>query len=268
VEVGTTNKTYLRDYQGAVNEQTSVLLKVHTSNYHMIGFTASVEPGELVALGRSKELIIMEDLGSGVFLNLSAYNLPPEPRVQEVVSAGIDLVTFSGDKLLGGPQAGIIVGRRDLVERIRRNQLARALRIDKFTVAALEATLRLYRDESAAVREIPVWRMLTADSEDLRIRAESLARCLEMQFDPGGVDVIPGISRVGGGALPTAELPTFLVAISPSTISSRELAERLRLGSPPVVVRVQQERLLLDPRTIEPGEEEALLRAVTIALRG
>lgn len=268
VEVGTTNKTYRRDYEAALGEQTAALLKVHTSNYHIIGFTASVDAAELATLGRSANVLAIEDLGSGVFLDLSAYNLPPEPRVQDAVSAGVDLVTFSGDKLLGGPQAGIIVGRRDLVEQIRRNQLARALRVDKFTVAALEATLRLYLDEGAAVREIPVWRMLTADREVLRGRAEALARRLEPAFGPAGVDVIPGSSRVGGGALPTAELPTFLVALNPPLLDPPLLAERLRLGFPPVIARVQQDRLLLDPRTIEEGQEEMLIQALARAVRG
>ena len=267
VEVGTTNKTYLRDYQAAMNEQTAVLLKVHTSNYHIIGFAASVQPGELAALGRSKGIPVIEDLGSGVFLNLAEYNLPPEPRVQDAVAAGLDLVTFSGDKLLGGPQAGIIVGRRALVEKIRLNQLARALRVDKFTVAALEATLRLYLNESTAVRDIPVWQMLTAEPEQLRRRAEGLARRLEALFGPGGVDLFPGCSRAGGGALPTAELPTYVVAVNPSLLSPPELAERLRLGSPPVIVRVQQDRLLFDPRTIGESQEDLLIGALISALR-
>lgn len=267
VEVGTTNKTYLRDYQVAINEQTAVLLKVHTSNYHIIGFAAAVPPAELAALGRSKGIPVIEDLGSGVFLNLAEYNLPPEPRVQDAVAAGMDLVTFSGDKLLGGPQAGIIVGRRALVEKIRGNQLARALRVDKFTVAALEATLRLYLNESVAVRDIPVWQMLTAGAEQLRRRAEGLARRLEALFGPGGVDLIPGCSRVGGGALPTAELPTYVVAVNPSLLSPPELAERLRLGSPPVIVRVQQDRLLFDLRTIGENQEDLLLKLLISALR-
>jgi L-seryl-tRNA(Ser) seleniumtransferase len=162
----------------------------------------------------------------------------------------------------------MIVGKRDLVEKIRCNQLARALRVDKFTIAALEATLRLYLDEDAAVREIPIWRALTADPDILRGRAESLARRLEPVFGPGGVDVIPGSSRVGGGALPTAELPTFLVALDPPLLEPAQLAERLRFNSPPVIARVQQERLLLDPRTIEERQEEALIQALARAVRG
>ncbi len=268
VEVGTTNKTYLRDYEAALNEQTAALLKVHTSNYHIIGFTAAVEAGELASLGHSANIPVIADLGSGVFLDLSRYNLPPEPRVQDAVAAGMDLVTFSGDKLLGGPQAGIIVGRRELVGRIRRNQLARALRVDKFTVASLEATLRLYLDEDTAVQRIPVWRMLTAGGEELQRRASALADRLKQVCGSAGIDVIPGSSRVGGGALPTAELPTFLVALDPPLISPPALAQRLRQGRPPVIVRLHQERLLIDPRTILPEQEEQLIEALARAVRG
>ncbi len=265
IEVGTTNKTYLHDYEAALSENTAALLKVHTSNYHIVGFTASATARELVALGRSRKLPVIEDLGSGVLLDLARYNLPPEPRVQDCVSAGIDIVTFSGDKLFGGPQAGMIVGKRDWVERIRRNQLARALRVDKFTVAALEATLRLYLDEEKAVCEIPVWRMLTASSIRLCERAESLARRLEPLFGKDSVEVCSGASRVGGGALPTAELPTSLVVVNPSKMTPAELAERLRVGPLPVVARVQHDRLLLDLRTVEEEREEGLIEAMSIA---
>lgn len=262
VEVGTTNKTYRRDYEAAVGENTAALLKVHTSNYHILGFTASVEAADLVSLARERNLLVIEDLGSGVLLDLARYNLPPEPKVQDSIAAGVDLVTFSGDKLLGGPQAGIIVGRRELIDRIRSNQLARALRIDKFTVAALEATLRLYLDEEKAVREIPVWHALTADPDTLQQRAGALAARLQPLFDDGSVNVRKGDSRVGGGALPTAELPTFLVSLNPTRMPAMELAGRLRLGEPPVIVRVQQDRLFLDPRTIAPEQEDDLLDAV------
>lgn len=261
VEVGTTNKTYRRDYEAAIGENTAALLKVHTSNYHMIGFTASVEAAELVALARARGLLVIEDLGSGVLLDPAAYNLPPEPRVQDSVAAGVDLVTFSGDKLLGGPQCGIIAGRRELVERIRGNQLARALRVDKCTVAALEATLKLYLDEAEAVRCIPVWRALTAAPEALKERAVRLAERLAAVVGPEGVEIWRGGSKVGGGALPAAELPTFLVSLLPSRITAAEMAARLRAGDPPVIVRLQQERLLLDPRTVFTEQDEALVEA-------
>lgn len=262
VEVGTTNKTYLSDYQSAISDDTAALLKVHTSNYHIVGFTASVAPRDLVSLGQEYGLPVIEDLGSGVFMDLTRFNLPPEPRVQDSVSAGLDLVTFSGDKLLGGPQAGIVVGKRSLVERIRRNQLARALRVDKFTVAALEATLRLYLDEDKAVEEIPVWRMLTTLPSRLRERASILAEQLRTIFGEGSVELWDGFSRVGGGALPTAELPTSLIAVKLNKIDPGELARRLRLGRVPAVARVQQERLILDLRTVEEDHEKLLIEAI------
>jgi len=268
VEVGTTNKTYLRDYEAVVNENTAAFLKVHTSNYHMIGFTAAVKTKDLVSLAARCHLPLIEDLGSGVFRDLTAYNLPPEPRIQDSIAAGADLVTFSGDKMLGGPQAGIIVGRSDLVAMIRKNQLARTLRIDKFTVAALEATLRLYLDWERAEQEIPVWTMIAAPPAEMRRRAEGLAEQLSGLLAGGDLEVIEGFSRVGGGALPTAELPTFLLALRPPEGKSpTDLVAKLRQGSPPVVLRLQQDRLLFDPRTIKEEEEEALVGAIDRACR-
>jgi L-seryl-tRNA(Ser) seleniumtransferase len=264
-EVGTTNKTYLRDYESVVGENTAAFLKVHTSNYHLIGFTAEVETGELSALARKHNLLMIEDLGSGVFLDLQKYNLPAEPRVQDSVRAGADLVTFSGDKMLGGPQCGIIVGRKDLVAYLRTNQLARTLRVDKFTVAALEATLRLYLDQETAVREIPIWRMLTMDEKILRERAAVLAARFTEIFGAETVSLIEDVSKVGGGALPTAELPTTLVAVKLQDQNPEELAEKLRRGDPPVILRLQQGSLLFDPRTIFEAQEELLIEAVRTA---
>lgn len=268
VEVGTTNKTYRRDYEAAITGETAALLKVHTSNFHQIGFTASVDAAALAGIARSHNLLAIEDLGSGVLLDFTGYDLPAEPRVQDSIAAGMDLVAFSGDKLLGGPQAGIIVGRRELVEKIRSNQLARVLRVDKLTVAALEATLRLYLDEDKAVREIPVWRALTTPFLRLRERAESLADRLRNLPGNADIELLKGSSRVGGGALPTSELPTVLVSIQVEHASPAGLAWRLRCGDPPVIVRLQQERLLLDLRTVEPEQEAPLLKALAAALEG
>jgi len=267
VEVGTTNKTYLRDFEAVVNENTAAFLKVHSSNYHMIGFTAAVTTGDLSALAHKYNLLLIEDLGSGVFIDLEKYNLPSEPRVQDSIASGADLVTFSGDKMLGGPQAGIIVGRKDLVSYIRTNQLARTLRVDKFSIAALEATLRLYLDEESAIREIPVWRMLTAEKGTLKARAQVLAESFSGIFGAGNVFIIEGTSKVGGGALPMAELPTYLAAIKPpeSGMHSTELVEKLRQGDPPVILRLQQDTLLFDPRTIFEDQEDALVKAVRMA---
>jgi len=264
VEIGTTNKTYLRDYEAVVTENSAAFLKVHTSNYHMVGFTAEVSTPDLAGLAHKNNLLLIEDLGSGVFLDLEKYNLPPEPRVQDSIAAGADLVTFSGDKMLGGPQAGIIVGRKDLISYIRSNQLARTLRIDKFTLAALESTLRLFLDEETAIREIPVWRMLTASSESLHSRAKNLATRFAEIFGAEKVDVIPGISRVGGGALPMAELSTYLVAVRlTAEDGGPELfVEKLRHGNPPVILRLQQDSLLFDPRTIFEDQEDVLIERV------
>ena len=262
VEVGTTNKTYRRDYEAAIKESTAALMKVHTSNYHLVGFTASVSAADLVALARARNLLALEDLGSGLLFDPARYGLPPEPRVQDSIAAGMDLVTFSGDKLLGGPQAGIIVGRRELVEKIRTNQLARVMRVGKLTVAALEATLRLSLDEEKAVEAIPAWRALTAPLTRLRERAEALAGPLKESFGEEGVGLWEGSSRVGGGALPTAELPTVLISLQAPRLESTGLAERLRSGEPPVLARLQQESLLFDLRTVYPEQDALLLQAI------
>jgi L-seryl-tRNA(Ser) seleniumtransferase len=268
VEVGTTNKTYLRDYENALTENSAAFLKVHSSNYHMVGFTAEVNVADLAALAHKHNLLVIEDLGSGVLLDLEKYGLPAEPRVQDSIAAGVDLVTFSGDKMLGGPQAGIIVGRKELVARIRTNQLARALRVDKFTISALEATLRLYLDEERAISEIPVWRMLTVDNEALRKRAQNIANRFEETFGADAISIMQGISKVGGGALPTAELPTFLVGIKLQEGSPEALVEKLRAGDPPVILRLQQDTLLFDPRTIFVEQEDSLIEAIRTAYKG
>ncbi len=270
VEVGTTNKTYLRDYEAAVNENTAAFLKVHASNYQMVGFTAEVNTEDLADLAYRQGLLLIEDLGSGVILDLEKYGLPFEPRVQDSVAAGADLVTFSGDKMLGGPQAGIIVGRKDLISSIRTNQLARTLRVDKFIIAALEATLRLYLDEEKAIKEIPVWRMLTADAEYLKQRASKLAEGLRDIFGIDTVSVVKGVSRVGGGALPAAELPTYLVAVKlhEEDVYPTELVERLRHTDPPVILRLQHDTLLFDPRTVFEDQEDTLVNMVKKAYQG
>jgi len=266
-EVGTTNKTHLRDYREAIGEATGLLLKVHTSNYRIVGFTAAVEAAELVGLGREHGLPVMEDLGSGMLLDLSPFGLPREPTVAEAVAAGIDVITFSGDKLLGGPQAGLIVGRRGAIEKIRKHPLARALRSDKLTLAALEATLRLYLDPQRALAEIPVLRMLAASSDEFRSRSRRLVRKLAAALGAAArISVVAETATVGGGALPLTELPGFAVAVAPSHLSVDELAARLRRARPPVVGRIQEDRLLLNLRTVAHSEEKDLLRILTEAL--
>ena len=269
VEVGTTNKTYRHDYENAVGEHSAALLKVHTSNYQMIGFTASVSTAELAGLARERGLILIEDLGSGVLLDPTKYGLPFEPRVQDSLRSGADVVTFSGDKMLGGPQAGIVAGRRELVKIIKSSQLARTVRIDKFSVAALLATLKLYYDEETALQQIPVWRMLTADRSYLQQRAFELKQKIEPFCGAENVTVQPGISRVGGGAMPNAELPTALVVISfaGSGLSAEQVAEKARQAKPALIMRRQHDSLLLDPRTIFEEQDDLLADSLHKAYR-
>jgi L-seryl-tRNA(Ser) seleniumtransferase len=266
VEVGATNKTHPDDYLRAIGQNTALLLHVHTSNYRIIGFTRETTISELVEIGKECSLPVMSDLGSGFLFDLSRYGLPSEPTVQEVVGAGPEVVTFSGDKLLGGPQAGIIVGRKDLIDQMKKNPLTRAVRIDKITVAALEATLREYLDEDRAIREVPTLRMLIASPDTLQPKASRLAELLrEAVGKKAEVLVERGISAVGGGAMPTAELPTVVVAIRPAEEAAGELQIALRRGDPAVMGRVQEERLLLDVRTLDDDELQPLAEAVAKA---
>ena len=267
VEVGTTNKTHPRDYLNAITEETGLFLKVHTSNFRVVGFTSQVSGAELVEIARPHDIAVMEDLGSGMLFDLSEYGLPREPTVAEAVAAGIDVVTFSGDKLLGGPQAGIIVGRRELIEKIRSHPMARALRMDKLTLASLEATLRLYLDRERALREIPVLRMLAAPAEELQQRCIKLAhRATEKIGSRAQIEVVAAPSTVGGGALPTTELPGFAMAVMPREQSVDALARRLRHGQTAVVARVQDDRLLFNVRTLAAEQENDLLTALKTAL--
>ena len=261
-EVGTTNKVYLRDYEAAIGPETALLLKVHTSNYRILGFTSTVSGAELAALGARYNLPTLEDLGSGVLVDLSCLGLEKEPTVPESVASGIDIVTFSGDKLLGGPQAGIIVGKKRYLDVIKRHPLARAVRVGKLTLAALEATLRLYRDPKRAWEEIPALRALSLSEAELKARAERLAREINELRLHLTAEVRPGTSEVGGGALPLSGLPTHLVAVTSSRYSAGELAAALRRQEPPVVGRIADERLLLDLRTVFPEDEPALLSAL------
>jgi L-seryl-tRNA(Ser) seleniumtransferase len=267
VEVGTTNKTHRDDYQQAIGPDTALILKVHTSNYRILGFTSAVSGEELAALGREHGIPVLEDLGSGLLIDPAASRLPSEPTVREVLATGIDVVTFSGDKLLGGPQAGLIAGNREIVARLKKHPLARALRLDKMTLAALEATLRLYLDPPRALREIPALRMLAVSADELRSRCLELLPPLQAAAgDKAGIEIIAATGTVGGGAMPLAELPGFALAVAPRHISLPQLSERLRKSTPPVIGRVQDDRLLLDPRTLLPGEEKLLIAALGQAL--
>jgi len=262
-EVGTTNRTHPEDYQKAISERTALLLKVHTSNYGIVGFTSSVSLKTLVEIGREHGLSVMEDLGSGTLVDFSAYGLAKEPTVQETMAAGADIVTFSGDKLLGGPQAGIILGRPELIAKIRKNPLTRALRIDKLTLAALESTLRLYRDEIQAVSSIPTLQMLTCSIDTIRKRAEEFYGLL-LPLEKNGLTVklVESSSRAGGGSFPLLSLPTVCVGVAIDGMSAARIDEGMRSETPPVVGRIEDDLYLMDVRTIRPGEVQLIARAV------
>jgi len=264
-EVGATNRTHLRDYAEAISSSTALLLKVHTSNYRVVGFTAEVSSRELVELGRERGIAVMEDLGSGSLVDLRPWGFPYEPTVPETVASGVDLVSFSGDKLLGGPQAGIVVGRRAVVSRLKKNPWNRALRIDKFTIAALEATLHAY-EAGTALQTVPTLAMLTEPLAAVRSRARRVLRQLAPDVrERLGASLADDLAQVGGGALPTVELPTVAVAVGTSSAAAMRLDEALRVGDPPVVGRITHDRLFLDCRTVLPAQVKALAGALAIA---
>ena len=254
-EIGTTNRTHLRDYQNAINPNTGLLLKVHTSNYSVVGFTAEVALRDLMDLGSAHQLPVMEDLGSGTFIDFSKYGLLKEPTVQESVSAGTDVITFSGDKLLGGPQAGIIVGKKAVIDPIKQNPITRALRIDKLTLAALESTLRLYRDEEKASRIIPTLRMIMMPLEEIQRRARRLAAGLKKMGDSRmHIQLLERSSKTGGGALPLMELPSLCVGVQVNGISPNALEKMMRYNDPPIIARIEDDMIIMDPRTIQEDE--------------
>ena len=299
METGTTNRTYLRDYESAITEDTAALMRVHASNFKVIGFTASVSIEEMVQLAHERGLLLIDDLGSGCLLDTTQFGLAAEPAPQESIAAGADIVLFSGDKLLGGPQAGIIAGRRELVERLRKHPLSRALRLDKASIAGLAATLDHYL-RGEALREVPVWRMISMPVEDIARRARRWARAAG-----NGAQVIDGRSMVGGGSLPEESLPTRLVAIGGGEArglaeafqprlqvktngaetgkltaeagkprlramerlrSAEEIAGRLRSYTTPVITRIERDTVLLDPHTVHPREDRTVIEALKMAL--
>ncbi len=266
-EVGTTNRTYISDYQKAIGPQTALLLKVHPSNFRVMGFTSDTSLQELVQLGREHHIPVMDDLGSGCFVDLTRYGLEKEPTVQEAINAGVDLVTFSGDKLLGGPQAGIILGKKDLLDQIKINALTRALRIDKLTLAALESTLLLYLDEERALEEIPALRMLKVDQGLLKKRGRRLLEKLPQTIKNRAKVVLrEDISQVGGGALPLQELPTIILAIEPIDFSVNQFEGNLRKVDPPIISRISKDELILDMRTVFDEEIPLLASGIEKAI--
>jgi L-seryl-tRNA(Ser) seleniumtransferase len=276
-EVGTTNKTHLRDYEEAVNERTGAILRVHHSNYRIVGFAE--EPGidDLVALGRQRGLPVIDDLGSGALIDLSRFGLEPEPLVQATVHAGATVVCFSGDKLIGGPQSGIIVGEAETIARIKKNPLKRALRVGKLTIAALEATLKLFLNPDQLERVHPVYAMLALTPADLERRARRLERSLRKALVAAGasisrpstaaLSVEDGESQVGSGSAPAEFLPTKLLGVRPLRIPAEELARRLRRFEPPVFARVHKDAVWLDLRTVRPAEDRLLESAILSGLR-
>jgi L-seryl-tRNA(Ser) seleniumtransferase len=257
VEVGTTNRTYLRDYADAITSESAALMRVHTSNFSVRGFVAQATLDELAALARARGLLLLDDLGSGTLLDTSPFGLAHEPTVQESLAAGADLVMFSGDKLLGGPQAGMLVGRRDLIERMRRFPLTRAVRVDKTTLAGIQVNLLHYL-KGEALREIPIWRMIAQTGAELAERSRALLQAL----GPLGAtcDLADGRSMIGGGALPEESLPTTLILMPRGEADAQAAA--LRLGEPPVVARLVDDRVAIDLRTVQPPEEQALVARI------
>jgi len=262
-EVGTTNRTHLSDYEKAIGEKTGLLLKVHTSNFLIMGFTEEVQLPELAALGRKRGIPVMSDLGSGCLIETERFGLKKEPTVQETLKTGVDVVTFSGDKLLGGPQAGIILGRRETLEQIKKNPLNRALRIDKMTLAALEATMRLYLHEGEALTSIRGLRVLTEPVEEVERRAKKLLRLLKKAKIEGlTLSLKKGSSMAGGGSLPTQEIPSVLLSLRSSKLSANAVEEKLRQFDIPIIARIAEKEVLFDLRTIAPEEFDIIRRAL------
>jgi L-seryl-tRNA(Ser) seleniumtransferase len=267
-EVGTTNKTHLRDYEAAVTESTGAILRVHHSNYRIVGFAE--EPGieELAALGRARGVPVVDDLGSGALVDLSPYGLAPEPMVQASVRAGADVVCFSGDKLIGGPQCGLIVGQAAWIQKIKKNPLARAFRCGKLSIAALEATLRLFLAPEKLAERHPIYRMLALTPDDLGRRAKKLAAALRRSLPASvALSVEDGASQVGSGAVPVETLPTKVLSVRSPALSAEDLARRLRLLAPPIYARIHKDAVLFDFRTIQPGEEAIVERALNTLLK-
>ncbi len=264
-EVGATNKTHLYDYESAIHENTGLLLKAHRSNFRISGFTDEVSVEEMVSLGRKHRLPTMYDLGSGCLVDLKPLGIHDEPMVQEIVGSGMDVTTFSGDKLLGGPQAGIIVGRTEIIRDIQKHPLTRALRVDKFTLSSLEAICMIYADPERAKKDIPVLRMLFASEESLKIRARRLASALKKENLPAEIRIKKDLSQAGGGSLPETKFVTWTVSVVPQKITVNALEERLRKGKIPVIGRIQEDRFMLDARTIKTSHIKKIVAAMISA---
>ena len=261
VEVGTTNRTHLYDYEDNITENTGVLLKVHTSNFKVMGFTEEVSIEDLVKLGSEKDIPVVEDIGSGVLIDYSKYGFVYEPTVQESIKKGMDVVTFSGDKMLGGPQAGIIVGKKKYIDRMKKNQLTRALRTDKMTLAALEGTLQHYLEETEAIKNIPTLNMLLCSTEELKKRAQRLKRKLQNKSDKFTFIIDTDYSMVGGGSMPTEKMETYVIKVKSEILSAPQIEEILRLSEVSIIVRINNNEVILDLRTLFEKDYEILAEA-------
>ncbi|MHC4594508.1 MAG: L-seryl-tRNA(Sec) selenium transferase [Planctomycetota bacterium] len=262
VEVGTTNKTHAHDYADAITENTAAILRVHPSNYKIQGFSSEVPLDQLVEIAHAHELIVIDDVGSGALIDFSRFGFEPEPTLTESISKGADIVTSSADKLIGASQGGIILGRAKLINAIRKNQFARIIRAGKLTLAALEATLKLFLDESIALSQVPTLQMLVRDISEITREAKRLASQLGKSISGAVVTTIPGFSQMGSGSLPAQNMATILVAVSPQKISADSLAKQLRCYSTPIFTRIQNDQVLIDPRTLLDGQDEILIKAL------
>ena len=267
VEIGTTNKTHLEDYEDAISENTGAFLKVHTSNFKILGFTESVSIEELCKLGREKDIPVIEDIGSGVLVDLSKYGLEYEPTVQDSIKAGVDVVSFSGDKLLGGPQAGIIVGKKKYIDKMKKNPLTRAFRIDKFTATILEMIFHEYLNEEDAIKNIPVLSLITKDLKEIEKNANALFNKIENLENVADINVEDTLSQIGGGSLPAERIKSKSVTIMPKNISTQSLEAKLRAGKNPVVGRISEEKLILDMRTVLEDEIDILAQKLIDILK-
>jgi L-seryl-tRNA(Ser) seleniumtransferase len=266
VEVGTTNKTHPRDYENAITENTAAILRVHPSNYKIEGFSSEVPLDTLVEIAHRHNLVMIDDVGAGALIDFLQFGFAPEPTLPDSVRAGADLITCSADKLIGASQGGIILGRKALIEKVRKNQFARIVRVDKLTMAVLEATLKLFLDEAVALREVPTLQMLQRSPDQIREHAERLVAGLREKNATANVTTASGFSQMGSGSLPAQNLATTLVAITSQGISADALAKRLRLHEPPVFARIQNDQVLIDPRTLRDGDDAVILEAVPAAL--
>jgi L-seryl-tRNA(Ser) seleniumtransferase len=262
VEVGTTNKTHARDYEKAITENTAAILRVHPSNYKIHGFTSEVPLEEMVQIAHKRGLVLIDDVGAGSLIDMSQFGFEPEPTLPQSIAAGSDIITSSADKLIGASQGGIILGRADLITAIRKNQFARIVRVGKLTLAALEATLRLFLDLKLAQQRVPTLDMILRKPEDLKAAAESMASQLWSTPVTAEVSTSPGLSQTGSGSLPDQNLATTLLVIAPKNMSAQNLVEKLRQKRTPIITRIQNEQVLIDPRTLQKGEEAVVIQAL------